>query len=466
MRKAKGLWMLVLLTVSGWLAPLAQAQPQRLRFEHLGIEHGLVQGTVVNIMQDRQGFLWIATEGGLHRHDGHTFETYTSTSFDTTSLSNSIVQSVVEAENGDLWVATLRGGLNRLDRATGRFIHYRYDPDDDASLSSDRTRDALQDRHGNLWVATLDGGLNRMRAGQDSRFTHYRHDPDDPASLSHDQVYTLSEGADGHIWAGSANGINRIDPETETITRFLYSPEGTRGYSAPYGVFGVYVPPETPRILWLATDNGLVRLHTRTGAHERFLIEPERDGRQDPLNGIRQVVADPSDPDVLWVVGPAVWRVLRGGQAEKWVQDEALEGTGAYGLGIPIGANGIVVVRGGLLVANAEKGQLVSVPIRPDGSAGQPTVVIAAPALFGLDGITADAQGNIYGAVNAGYSVVRISRDGTDLSEIASGTPLDFPTGLTFGTGRGRHTLFIVNSAFLSAPEVANPAVLSVRMGR
>lgn len=91
--------------------------------------------------------------------------------------------------------------------------------------------------------------------------------------------------------------------------------------------------------------------------------------------------------------------------------------------------------------------------------------MVADPALFGLDGIRADARGNIYGAVNAGFSVVRISRDGTDISEIASGPPLDFPTGLAFGTGRERHTLFIVNAAFISPPEDANPAVLSVRVG-
>ena len=300
----KGLWTLTLLMLSLWTAPRAQAQPQRLRFEHLGVEQGLVQGTVYTIMQDRQGFLWIATEGGLNRYDGHTFETYTATPFDTTSLSNNILQSVTEAENGDLWVATMNAGLNRVDRATGRFTHYRHDLDDASSLSSDRTYHTLEDRRGDLWVTTLGGGLNRMRAGQDGRFTHYRHDPDDASSLSHDRLYELSEDAEGHIWAGSVNGVNRIDPKTETITRFLYDPESTRGYGAPHNIFAGYVPPEEPGILWLTTGNGLIRLHTRTGAHERFLIEPEREGQPNPLNRIRQVVPDPLDPDVLWAVGP------------------------------------------------------------------------------------------------------------------------------------------------------------------
>lgn len=182
----------------------------------------------------------------------------------------------------------------------------------------------------------------------------------------------------------------------------------------------------------------------------------------------------------------AVWRVLPGGAAELWVQDPTLEGTGAYGMGFGIGANGIVVVSGqrasfsgasgeqsvgGLVVANAEKGQVVYIPILPDGSAGQPTVVIVHPSLFGLDGITMDARGAIYGVANAGDKLVRISRDGTTISEIVSGAPLDFPTGLSFGAGDERHTLFIVNSAFihfLSDPPMpgnANPALIAVPIG-
>jgi sugar lactone lactonase YvrE len=97
--------------------------------------------------------------------------------------------------------------------------------------------------------------------------------------------------------------------------------------------------------------------------------------------------------------------------------------------------------------------------------------VIADPSLIGLDGITMDARGAIYGVSIAGNKLVRISRDGTDISEIVSGAPLDFPTGLTFGTGHERHTLFVVNSAFLHflsdppMPENANPAVIAVRVG-
>lgn len=191
----------------------------------------------------------------------------------------------------------------------------------------------------------------------------------------------------------------------------------------------------------------------------------------------------------LYITDSASGSVLRysvGGEAETWIQDESLEGTGAFGLGVPIGANGIAVTpgnkmaiargsghasKGGVLVANSEKGQLVYVPIEPDGSAGEPEVVISDADLFGLDGITVDSRGTIYGAVNVANAIVHISRDGSEFGEIASGEPLDFPASLTFGAGREQHTLYIANFAiihFLSDPPTpadADPAVTSLHVG-
>ncbi|WP_143537543.1 hybrid sensor histidine kinase/response regulator transcription factor [Rubrivirga marina] len=273
-----------------------------VRFRHLTIDDGLAQGTVRTVMQDREGFLWLSTQGGLHRYDGHAVVVYKTTPFDTTSISDSWVNATVEAADGDLWVTTQRGGLNRMDRTAGTFVHYRHDPDDPASLSSDKTVDALVDRRGDLWVSTLDGGLNRMRAGEDGRFTRFRHDPDDPQSLPSDELYRLSEAPDGRIWAGSANGVLRLDPATGAVTRFLFVPESAGGLATPFYVYAMYHPPGTSGIVWLATGNGLVRLDSETGAFQRYVLVPN-EGAPNSRNTLRSVIPDPEAPGVLWVSG-------------------------------------------------------------------------------------------------------------------------------------------------------------------
>jgi ligand-binding sensor domain-containing protein len=77
------------------------------------------------------------------------------------SLSDSDIQDIHEDSAGVLWVGTFNGGLNRLDRATGRFTHYFHDPDDPESLSHNTVRSIYEDQSGGFWIGT-DGGLNRL----------------------------------------------------------------------------------------------------------------------------------------------------------------------------------------------------------------------------------------------------------------------------------------------------------------
>ena len=223
--------------------------------------------------------------------------------FDTTSLSDSWVWGTSEASNGDIWAGTEGGGLNRLDPTTGTALHYRNDPDDSTSISSDRVFYPLEASNGDLWVSTFSQGLNRMRAGEEGRFTRYRHNHEDINSITTDALFWISEDDQGQIWVGSANGINRIDPQTERITRYLFDPNANERYGDPQNVLAQYIPEGNQGILWLATGNGLVKLNSKTNEHKRFLIEPNK-GEINPLNFLHEVKPDPADPNILWVGGP------------------------------------------------------------------------------------------------------------------------------------------------------------------
>jgi len=280
-----------------------QSEAPSLRFEHIGLGEGMKQASANTIMQDSKGFLWIATQGGLHRYDGHEFKVYQQTPFDTTSLSENWVWGMAESKNGDIWVTTEGGGLNRLDQATGQFKKYSNDPDDSTSISSDRTFMPFEDSRGDLWVGTFDSGLNRLRAGEDGKFIRYAHIHDDPTTISSHTVYWINEDAEGFIWTGGNNGLTRINLETEEITRFLFEPDALERYGDPENVQDQHLTDE-PGILWLATGNGLVHLNSITGDLERYLIAPNDGDNINPLNFLHQVVPDPDNPNVLWVGGP------------------------------------------------------------------------------------------------------------------------------------------------------------------
>ena len=114
----------------------AHGQEGVLRFDHLSVEDGLSHSRVTSIVQDRLGFIWLATQEGLSRYDGYGFKVYRHDPDDPGSLADSEAEALLLDRQGELWVGTF-GGLDRFVQAEERFEHHRHDPSDPGSLSHD-----------------------------------------------------------------------------------------------------------------------------------------------------------------------------------------------------------------------------------------------------------------------------------------------------------------------------------------
>jgi len=121
------------------------AQTRETHFEHLSLEEGLSATTVLSIIQDSRGFLWIGTYDGLNRYDGYSFTTFKNNPDDSTSLSGNGIRSLYEDNSGAIWVGTLSKGLNKYDSEKETFTRYSHVPDDPKSLSSNEIRSICQD---------------------------------------------------------------------------------------------------------------------------------------------------------------------------------------------------------------------------------------------------------------------------------------------------------------------------------
>jgi ligand-binding sensor domain-containing protein len=76
------------------------------------------------MLQDKNGFIWAGTDGGLNRFDGYEFKAFRNRPFDTSSLGDNAVYFIVEDSlNHNLWVGT-RTCLNFFDTRTYNVIRY------------------------------------------------------------------------------------------------------------------------------------------------------------------------------------------------------------------------------------------------------------------------------------------------------------------------------------------------------
>lgn len=119
-------------------------------------------------------------------------------------LSSNNVSDIVQDDNGQLWVATDKGGLDILDvaKSTVRNLHHS---DEDRSLAENTVTALYIDDLGTVWVGTLKNGICYYQQNM-LRFPLYKRQPGDPESLPYDDVNCFAEDAKGNIWIGTDGG--------------------------------------------------------------------------------------------------------------------------------------------------------------------------------------------------------------------------------------------------------------------
>ncbi len=125
---------------------------QTTPLESITIEDGLSQGMIYDILQTRDGFLWVATKDGLNRYDGHNFKVFTNDPFDPFSLAENTVITLFEDSRGWLWIGTESKGLDLYDPKTGRFHHFNLNAIEISSvvkIEGGRTRETSD---GTIWA--------------------------------------------------------------------------------------------------------------------------------------------------------------------------------------------------------------------------------------------------------------------------------------------------------------------------
>ena len=221
---------------------------------------------VISLCEDEQGILWVGTAYGLtHLDPANPGPSVFYRAGDTDSPlkpSGDMVYAVVQDREGEIWLGMGAGtsysaiyqGLDRFDRSSATFVHYRHDPGNPASLSEGDVFAVAQSRQGELWIGT-EGGLNRLDSSSKT-FTHYRHDPDDPFSLADDVVTAILEDSAGRLWIGTNNGLDRLDQSQDRFIHYRHDPADT-GSLGGDSIMTLY--EDRSGVIWIGTAAGISR---------------------------------------------------------------------------------------------------------------------------------------------------------------------------------------------------------------
>ncbi|MEM7350049.1 MAG: hypothetical protein AAF657_04530 [Acidobacteriota bacterium] len=158
-----------------------------------------------------------------------------------------------------------------------------------------------------------------------------------------------------------------------------------------------------------------------------------------------------------------VWRIPKnGGTPEIWADDPLLKRP--PGAMFP-GPNGLQFFRGKIFIANSSTGDIVGIPLRHNGTAGQAFVEATLPAPQGCDEFAFDILGRIYCTTDPFNTIVRLNRDGSSDILLTAEDGLDGPTSVAFGRrGSNRRNLYITNAAFPIFTTTFRPSLMRLRV--
>lgn len=224
-----------LILTAAWLpAATVPADPTATSYavSLLGVESGLPTNSAVNILETRDGYIWIGTEFGLSRFDGVRFQTYRSNGIP--ALPSNRIRGLFQDRDGAIWIATQNG--------VTRFRDQRFER---VGLEGAQVSGILQDRAGRIWAGTDNQGLWEFRDGQ---FISHANAPGMPPKQQAGFIYL---DASDRLWV-----CDRGRPALlfENGRARPAMPEG-----APFSEI-VRVCQIEPDTFLLATDKGLFRL--------------------------------------------------------------------------------------------------------------------------------------------------------------------------------------------------------------
>lgn len=256
---------------------------------------GAANNIVVALTQDKDNpdLLWVGLQEGLDRFEKQTavFTHYRHNPHNSKSLPQGAIALIYDDGHGRLWLGGWEDdhGLTLFDKQTDACVNYRQNPHDPRSLSDNVVIDVYEDRSGIFWISMSSGKVDKYDPWNQN-FTTYQQDPQNPNSLSHNTVTAIYEDRQGILWLGTLTGLNRFDPATETFTRYTSRPKDPDSldsnriqalFEDRAGRFWVSFFPG-PLIEFDRRTEKVIRRYTRAEMFTR-------------------IIADPDDPDILWL---------------------------------------------------------------------------------------------------------------------------------------------------------------------
>ncbi|MEM9546172.1 MAG: two-component regulator propeller domain-containing protein [Bacteroidota bacterium] len=268
----------------------------------------LTQETITDILQDKKGFIWIATWSGLKRFDGYSVKEYSQGINDQNGLFGNKIKCLFEDSKNRLWVGTNYTGFYLYDRSLDRFIQYKKDPENMNSLSHNHVLAIHEDKEGYIWIGT-ENGLNRFDA-ENQNFVYFENSEFKEKSKGYRGVISFATTTGGELWVGCEVGLDRLikgkNGEPDYFIRYYLAPDDVSDddflrHNFVYKIVPSQIEKNT---LWIGTSVGLKKLTYSENNLSELSVKTylhEKNSKEGLSHSFVSDIYEDPDRNQLWV---------------------------------------------------------------------------------------------------------------------------------------------------------------------
>lgn len=259
------------------------------------INEGLSANHIFDIVQDHQGYTWVATYAGINRYDGHTFKYYKQGDPAKGGLRTNDVNNIVVDPQGRVWAAIDNGGVARYDREKDLFVSYYPKEGSNTGLAHNDVSYVYVGKKGQVLAATADG-LHRWNPVKDEfeRLQALN------SLLKNPVISRVHEDTDGFLWIGTTTDLTRYNPEANQID---YIPMVNGSSGKPVEAIIQEIVQSSQGDVWVGTqEQGIFRFQeVEAGKWEqvKHYVHNPNDDSTLGNNAVRAIVEDQEGN--LWV---------------------------------------------------------------------------------------------------------------------------------------------------------------------
>ena len=199
---------------------LASPFQQTFKFDHFTVAQGLSQNSTYSITQDKENFIWIATQDGLNRFDGENFIQYRKNNADPNSIADNFIRKVFVDKDNTLWAGGFDGDVYKYNGLSWEMWNIATSATSNVIVST-----ITSDSEGNIYAGS------RINAAMFDGTTWTTWTMEN-SGLSYRQVQDI-EVYNNKVWLATTHGVSALQLTTMNTTPIISQNESINVYPNP-----------------------------------------------------------------------------------------------------------------------------------------------------------------------------------------------------------------------------------------